>query len=537
MSESTFDVPSAAQLTSRYTRWLIWYLIPFLALWLLGIESLYSHPTPFYAQFHLNFGNRIAGTTLLAVLLLTYGPVRKLANPGYAPSSRWPGRIRAAIAAFLLACAAILCFLPGSTPVERALSAWATLRWQFLAIAVFIAGFGLLFRFLRQRNWPTKPLDVKTTRLLLVGLVAFAALFAIAIAMTRGGFNGVSQAYERQSYEYIGDVGKGMSIHGLFAKYTELHPFLSMHAKVHPPGPIAVLWLLSYVAGREPFGLSIATIIFGALAIIPLFYWLRDIAGETVAVAGSAIYLLVPSVVLFTATSADILFMPFTMTTLFLFWRAIHRSSIAYAVGAGVAYALCSILSFSLLSLGAFFAFVGLWRLASAEYRGAVFKTAAVMLLAFLATHGLVWLWSGFNVYECFLQSKAQFDTDQYELDKSSPRYAAWTFRLLNPLCWLYFVGLPVAALFVTRCLRARGSDRAWLVILVLTLLVLNLLYLARGEGERSAMYIVPFVIAGAALELGHYVRASASLAPLSATCAFLAFQCWFTETFFYTYW
>jgi hypothetical protein len=71
---------------------------------------------------------------------------------------------------------------------------------------------------------------------------------------------------------------------------------------------------------------------------------------------------------------------------------------------------------------------------------------------------------------------------------------------------------------------------------MLVTLAGLNLLYLARGEGERSAMYVYPFMLLPAALELVEREKEKRRFL-LPAALAFLAFQTWLTETLFYTFW
>ncbi len=126
---------------------------------------------------------------------------------------------------------------------------------------------------------------------------------------------------------------------------------------------------------------------------------------------------------------------------------------------------------------------------------------------------------------------------DQANLDLMTPCFPGWSWKLLNPVCWLYFAGIPVSVLFLRRLVRPEAGTRTLFLIFALTLVVLDLLYLARGEGERSAMYIIPFLVVPAAHlidRIGHETR---SIVPLAATVCFLAAQCWFTETMLYTYW
>lgn len=414
----------------------------------------------------------------------------------------------------------------------------AAIPWHLLALAVFLAGFGLWLWHLRRMQWFEGKWSSKSVRLFLVGLMVFAILFPAALASVREGPAGIAAPYERQDKEYIGDIGKGLSIQGFFRDYIEMHPHLSMHSKVHPPGPAALLWLFSMIVfSQEPLPLAIVTILFGATALIPLYFWAKDMTDARVALTACSLYVVAPTIVLFTATSADILFMPFTTTTLFLFWRALHRRSIPYALAAGFTYALMSLLSFSLIGIGAFFAFVGLWRLGQKGTRLAVFQTGALMLTTFVLTHLAIWWWSGFDVIACFQICKAQFDADQANLDLMTPRFPWWSWKILNPLCWLYFAGIPVSVLFVRRLLKPEPETRILFLGFALTLVVLDMLYLARGEGERSAMYIIPFLVVPAAHMLDGIAHRTRSIAPLAATVCFMAAQCWLTEVMLYTYW
>lgn len=401
-----------------------------------------------------------------------------------------------------------------------------------LAVCILLAVFAT-----RRYDWFGPELSPRALKWTLAVLVIAPALLAASVAAMRGGLDGIAAPYMRTQYEYINDIGRGMSLRGLFRDYLQLHPYLSMHSKVHPPGPIAVLWVLSYAFGREPLGLSIATILVGSLAVLPLFYWVRDMAGQRIALTSCLLYATTPTIFLFTATSADILFMPFAIAVLFLFWRAVHRGSLIYALAAGAVYAAMSLLSFSLIGVGAFFGLVGLWRLADPDYRLSVIKTAVAMLVSAVMVHGLVYLWSGFDIVECFRVCKAQFDEDQRNLDMQTPRYAAYVYKLLNPLTMLFFAGIPVTVLFVARLVRPQSASKAFSVVCLLTLFVLNMLYLARGEGERSAMYVIPFMVVPAAMMLDQIGAAARSLAPLCATLAFLFAQCWLIESFLYTYW
>lgn len=542
MSVETFAERERAflgpRLTWLYARWTALYLLGVFILWRLGIEALYQHPTPFYAYPRPASETFLVPAAAAGLFWLLYLAIVLATRPR-------PPRSRAAllVAPWLAYTAGVagaalwLAFRPGGEWRIDAATVWADARGHLLVAGVFLAGLAGLVAALRSLRWFDAELSPRATTWFLVATVFFAFAFSAVVAMLRGGTDGIAAAYSRYQYEYISDIGFGRTIRGLFAEYVQKQEFLSMHAKVHPPGPVALLWILSYVAGREPMGLSLATMAVGSLAPIPLYFWVKDLFGKRAAVTACLVYVLVPSIVLFTATSADILFMPFVLLTLFLFWRALIRGSLLYAAAAGLLYALISLMSYSLLSLGAFFAFAGLWRMAERKHRFAVFHVAVVMFATFLVLHMTVRLWSGFDIVAAFHAAKAQFDLDQANLDLYTPRWPSWTWKFLNPLAWAYFAGIPVTVLFVWRVVRPGDGPRGLLFVFALTLLALDLLYLARGEGERSAMYFVPFLVVPAAYALDRLGEVARTLAPLLVTLAFLAFQCWLTESLFYTYW
>ncbi|MCP4642869.1 MAG: glycosyltransferase family 39 protein, partial [bacterium] len=421
-------------------------------------------------------------------------------------------------------------------PLARGLrTAWLWYRWHVAAGVLIVAWLAMVNRVMAQPE--SGESSSRSTVLMLLCLTLFVMAFPVAIAGVRGGWASISEAYTRAPVEYIGDIGKGGTIRGLFREYLAMHGDLSLHSKVHPPGPVAILWLLSYVVGRGPLALSLATAAVAALAVVPLYLWGRDLAGRRVGITCVSLYALMPSIVLFTATSADILFMPFSITTLWLFDRALRRGSWAYAVSAGVCYGLLGLLSFNLLTLGAYFAFAGLLHVRTPGGLARVVRTAATMVAAFCTVHGVVYAWSGFDIVACFHASKAQFDLDQIHVTVVEGRWPAWTWKIVNPACWFYFAGIPISLLFIRRLAKPQGDTKPLFIVFALTFLAINLLYLARGEGERSAMYVLPFVVLPAAHRLDELVRRQGSARPLVATLASLGFLCWLTELHFDTYW
>jgi len=517
------------------------YLLIVVALWAAGIHAIESSVTPFYAEY-----SPASGTPFVPLVVLLLGCAAIALVPRYVPET---ASVRLPLLSCWVAGALAVVLFTAAKPRVHAWSLglsreWTALRWHLLAFFLFAAFFGALLYTLRRVSWFDREPSRRFVAWFLVGATAFAFLFPGAVAMIRDGAHGIAQAYERSCCEYIHDIGVTPTIRDLFHDYTRIHSRLSVHAKVHPPGPIALLWVLSFLVGRDPLPLSLATMFFGALGVWPLYLWAAEVTNRRVALTCCVLYSLMPSIVLFTATSADILFMPFTLTTLFLFWRALHRPSAAYALGAGAGFAVMSLLSFSLLTVGAWFAFVSVWRFMDAKFRWPAVQTASLMFHAFVLVHVAVWWWSSFDVGACFHMSLAQFNHDQVRIDLHSPRYSSLFWRFTNPACWFFFAGVPVSALFLWRIAGLRFRDPAWtararapFAICALTCVVLSLTYLARGEGERSAMYVLPFMVLPGAHLLDQVGGAARSLAPLAVTAVFLALQCWAIESVLYTFW
>lgn len=525
------------RLPGLYARTLIWFFLGMALLWVVGVESIYDHPTPFYALFSPAFSSALVPGAMLLLFFAAWW----VASGLWVHRPLWRHLLTAVVvAAGLAGLGGVLsreAADAGEPVLVAAAAALLDLRWHLLAFGVFLGFFCAALWVMRRVPWFEGELPPRATRYFLGGLVLFAFCFPCVVAMLRGGPAGIWQAYAREAYEYYGDIGVTSSIRQLFARYSEIHSYLSLHARAAPPGPIAVLWLLSYVAGRTPLGLSLATVAVASLAVLPLYGWARELLGKRAALTAAMLYTVVPSIVLFSATSAEALFTPVTLTTLFLFERAIRRNSARYAVAAGLGYGAMSLLKFTLIGVGVYFGLVGLWMLRRPETRRNVIQTAALMAVAALGVHLAVYLWSGFDVVAVFFDAKRHFDIDQYKLDQITPRFPGWAFIFIDPFTWFYYAGIPVSVLFLWRVVRPSTELRAPFTIMLLTLAALDVMFLSRGEGERSALYVFPFLVLPAAHAVDRLGAAAGRLTPFAATAAFLAFQCWLTETYFYTYW
>ena len=563
-----FSIPSLERHRDRVTSYLVrayanvfgWYLVGVAILWCVGIEAIYDSPTPFYAVIKPVFTNLSAPLTVLAGMLIGLMLLRRLTPTGTRHLDRW-----------LVVMIGALIVVAFAGALFTGLGDWGRQTWRhLLPILIWFLFCGVMLRVIKRVDLLETDPDPRTVRWLLAGMILFLFLYAAAIAGLRDGFDGIAQAFMRQKYEPIGDIGLGGSLRGLFHDFVKLQPHLSLHARMHPPGAIGIVWILSWVVGNSSLGISFGVMAIGALTLIPLYLWFRDLTNTRTALIGCLLFTVVPSITLFTATSMDITFLFFGVWSLFLFDRAIMTHSVKWAIAAGVGYGVLSMVHFSLLTLGAYFGFVGLYRILVAPKRIAeilfITRTAVLMLGGAIGFDYLIYLWSGCNIVNVLamefegaasliFQKMGWLDTafvqglypqwaqlppmdlvGQAEADMA-PRFTMFAWRFITPFCLMYYVGIPITVLCYWRLRRPRPETKHRYILFLLTLFVLNLLYLAKGEGERSAMYFLPFLVLPAADLLEHITQEAKSVSPLTATFAFLAWQAWFTECVLYTYW
>ncbi|MCX8065764.1 MAG: hypothetical protein N3G21_11445, partial [Candidatus Hydrogenedentes bacterium] len=239
-------------------------------------------------------------------------------------------------------------------------------------------------------------------------LLAIHILLSLSIASLRNGAHSVAEPYTRTEYEYIGDIGITSNIYQLLNNYHELQPKLSLHAKLAPPGPLIILWALSYILGRTPLTLAIATIILGSTALISLYLWAKEISQKFSVnpVQISILYAVMPGILLFTSTSSEILYMPFLFITLFFFERALNSKSLILISLGGFSFAILSLLKFTLLSTAIYFFLSGIFSLFSRKQKfSSLILYGLIMSASFIGFYIALYFLTGYQPVKVFLQA------------------------------------------------------------------------------------------------------------------------------------
>ncbi|MGC8844658.1 MAG: hypothetical protein ACP5QY_02295, partial [Candidatus Hydrogenedens sp.] len=240
-----------------------------------------------------------------------------------------------------------------------------------------------------------------------------------------------------------------------------------------------------------------------------------------------------PSLVLFCATSTEILYMPFLFLSLWTFEKSINKSSIPLVFVSGISFAVLSLFKFTLLSIGIYFLLRGIVCLyKKQQFLPRLILLSICMCIGFFSFYSILYLITGYKPIQVFLQAQKMFREDIQSLQIIAPRYSLWWFKLFTPLSWIYFTGIPILFGFLGQIRTKNLEEKFEVVLFLITLFILTIAYIAPGEGERSALYIFPFFL----IPSLHFWRNHLTNT-IGVIVLFLIFQTVLTEALFYTYW
>jgi hypothetical protein len=361
--------------------------------------------------------------------------------------------------------------------------------WLPLALAV-----GALAWFVIRRA-----ADSPTTAFLATAVLAGWAT-AVALAAQAHGLAEVSAPF-RRPLDYWANVPlvQALGPRTFAARFADLAPQLSLHARTHPPGGVLYLWALSRTTGGSVTAASLAVSLVGALGAIPTYWLARAVYGERAARAAAALFALSPGVLLFSATSMDAVVMTVVAFALAALVRAPTSGRWAFVAGLASAVALC--FTFGALALG--LVAVGLGAIAVRDGRDVPKNGRQVVARGVLALAGVcigvlaIWLLVGLDLVAAF---RANLTAHLRDPSRARP-YGYWLFA--DVPAFLITFGLGQAALLVSQTRSRWRAKRPGLESVVwATLAVLAVSGLFRGEVDHIWLFLVPLAMApaGAAL-------------------------------------
>ncbi len=243
---------------------------------------------------------------------------------------------------------------------------------------------------------------------------AFFLAITVSVALLDEGPRGlIGPLVARPDLEYFGAIDRVGDVRAFWRDYPRLMPTLPMHAQVHPPGAVVFVWGITRLLGGGPWAAAAGIIGTGALMVPLVFLWGRRLAGPDTARRTAALFLVTPSVVLFTATCLDAVFAVPLIAAMAAFSEALERRPLGFGLLAGLAAGLAALLTYSVALAGLFCVLAAILSWWDQPARRRQTSRASLAALAgFLGVHLAVVAATGFDPIATFLCRLAELAPD-----------------------------------------------------------------------------------------------------------------------------
>jgi hypothetical protein len=214
---------------------------------------------------------------------------------------------------------------------------------------------------------------------------------------------------------------------------------LPLHASTHPPLPVLFLWGLAWLGlSKTQCALTVAA--FGSLTLIPLYKLARRLYGDEAARLASIVYVFVPSVVLYSATSLDVVFMFFCTLSLLYLIKSIQDSRNSDCIWWAVLFTIClgfTFGSFLFLGFSGLLILIQQFKFAPIDH---LWRKLVVMGAGLLGLHVLLWIFLDYNILQVLVAA--------YRLNWAFPAtHRSYLYWLVGNLAeYGIFLGLPLLA-------------------------------------------------------------------------------------------
>jgi 4-amino-4-deoxy-L-arabinose transferase-like glycosyltransferase len=324
----------------------------------------------------------------------------------------------------------------------------------------------------------------------------------------------------------------------------QLNDVMANHSRTHPPGPVLFLWGVSRLFGPGLVPAWLATVLFASLATIPVFFLARDLYGETVARRALALFLLVPSVILFTTTSMDGPMMVFLMAAIWAFMRATAEGPRGWlrAIVSGLALALASFMTYTASYLLLFFGVIAVLAFFAERPRfWRIVRVVPIAALAAVAFYGALYLAVDYDPFAAL--QRAIWANNELVGTGHGTFVQYVQVSLSNLFAFLFGMGFLLVAVWLLQvkvaASRARAGGEADLFVLAfpISLLVITFSALYTLEVERIWMFMALMLTLAGARYLDERRKQGGGEAAFYWTAGLLALQVVTMETFFDTLW
>lgn len=343
--------------------------------------------------------------------------------------------------------------------------------WLIPALIVCIGFLFLCYKFLQLGLLPD---NITPRTLITIALVCFIAInISVALIDTVQGLK-LFEPYSREDQEYYADVPfideMGLSVFLREFSNPEFFENLSGHTRTHPPGGVIFLWLVSKIFGYTLVSTSLASILFTALTVIPIYRLAERLYDQKVALYALLLFLITPNFVMFTTTSMDGPFSVLPILSLFLFYEARERETgpdipldifRPYSLLTGISLALGMFMTYSTVVIGVFLCVIPLLeRKRFVQY----LKMLAFAATGFIGFYFILSVLTGFQPFEALWLAIKKDESGMGTGYESINRYLHLSFA--NLFAFLIGVGIPITTVWLRQMVK---SVKDWKQNLVLT--------------------------------------------------------------------
>lgn len=375
------------------------------------------------------------------------------------------------------------------------------LKTGLAAAALAMLAFLVWMRAASMRGW--RPASVA------LGFCFFHVLIATCVALVDGGFERLARPYRiLVETDYVGAVDLSQSARALLGDYARRMPELPLHCQTHPPGAVLFLWCVGKVFGGGAWPAALATILAAALASPAVYLLARAILGAQRGALAAGLFVLAPSVAVYSATCMDAVFMTPMIWAVYLTWTARERRPKLHGALAGICVFAASLMTFSVSFIGLWIALTaGLSWLFEAERRRPLVMALAAAAVALVASYALLVLWSGYDLWGTFESAVAAHHRIMAGQNHATVRQHAHLV-VANAAAFFFAAGLAQSVLWARSVWRdvrptsCRDGARLFNLAFLLALATVDLAPLYTLEVEHIWLFIVPLVSIGACSRL-----------------------------------
>lgn len=344
---------------------------------------------------------------------------------------------------------------------------------------------------------------------ILMPIVFLSFLFNITVAMMHGGPGAIIEPLKR-STEYYADIDKVENMMHFIRNYAQLMSSLSLHGRVHPPGAIITLRLISNLVNDNINLTSLAIIAISTFTVVPVYLIAKSLYSKEVGFFSLILMALSPNYILFTATSMNAFFSFLGAWTIFFFFKLQQQNDnkckYLLSLFVGLWLALSTFFTFDQVFIGFFMMVTILLYLKENKSLTNIYS-GILIFIGFICFYLFLYIVLGFNVFEIYKKAYGFYEIDVAEMISiyGKKTSSSWYWFFGNPIAFFLMIGIPIAILYfreikynILAMTNNKKTDK-FLVASIITLIAVNYPGLYKGEVERIWMFINPLVVIGAA--------------------------------------